>query len=228
MAISSDVMIRVEDVTRVYEMGDETVRALNGVSLHVQRGEFLGLTGPSGSGKSTLLYVMSGMDRPSSGKIWVQDKEITTLDENALAQYRRNDIGFVFQSFNMISTMTALQNVEMPMVFANVPAPVRKERAKALLDQVGLGNRVHHKPNQMSGGQQQRVAIARALVNNPAIVFADEPTGNLDSKSGQDVMEMLHRMHADGRTIVLISHDLSVVAGATRVARLRDGMMVEE
>ena len=201
---------------------------LNGVSLHVQRGEFLGLTGPSGSGKSTLLYVMSGMDRPSSGKIWVQDKEITTLDENALAQYRRNDIGFVFQSFNLISTMTALQNVEMPMVFANVPAAVRKERAKALLDQVGLGNRVHHKPNQMSGGQQQRVAIARALVNNPAIVFADEPTGNLDSKSGQDVMEMLHRMHADGRTIVLISHDLSVVAGATRVARLRDGMMVEE
>ena len=228
MSTNNDVVIRVQEVTRVYEMGDETVRALNGVSMEVQRGEFLGLTGPSGSGKSTLLYVMSGMDRPSSGHIWVLDKEITHMDENALAQYRRNDIGFVFQSFNLVSTMTALQNVEMPMVFANVPAPVRKERAKALLDQVGLGNRVHHKPNQMSGGQQQRVAIARALVNNPAIVFADEPTGNLDSKSGQDVMEMLHRMHAEGRTIVLISHDPSVVAGATRVARLHDGKMVEE
>jgi putative ABC transport system ATP-binding protein len=228
MSTSADVVIRVQDVTRVYEMGDETVRALDGVSLQVQRGEFLGLTGPSGSGKSTLLYVISGMDRPSSGNIWVLDKEITNMDENALAQYRRNDIGFVFQSFNLVTTMTALQNVEMPMVFANVPAPKRKERAKALLDQVGLGNRMHHKPNQMSGGQQQRVAIARALVNNPAIVFADEPTGNLDSKSGQDVMEMLHRMHADGRTIVLISHDPNVVAGATRVARLHDGKMVDQ
>jgi ABC-type lipoprotein export system ATPase subunit len=220
---SDDVIIRAQDVTRHYVMGDELVRALDGVSLEIRRGEFVGITGPSGSGKSTLLYVLSGMDRPTSGSIWVQNKDIAALDENELAKYRRVDVGFVFQGFNLISTMTAQQNVALPMVFANVPASKRNARAKVLLDRVGLGTRLAHRPNQMSGGQQQRVAIARALVNDPAIVFADEPTGNLDSRSGTEVMNMLHEINAEGRTIVLISHDADVVASANRVIRIHDG-----
>ncbi len=220
---SDDVIIRAQDVTRHYVMGDELVRALDGVSLEIRRGEFVGITGPSGSGKSTLLYVLSGMDRPTSGSIWVQNKDIAALDENELAKYRRVDVGFVFQGFNLISTMTAQQNVALPMVFANVPASKRNARAKVLLDRVGLGARLAHRPNQMSGGQQQRVAIARALVNDPAIVFADEPTGNLDSRSGTEVMNMLHEINAEGRTIVLISHDADVVASANRVIRIHDG-----
>jgi ABC-type lipoprotein export system ATPase subunit len=220
---SDDVIIRARDVTRHYVMGDEVVRALDGVSMEIRRGEFVGITGPSGSGKSTLLYVLSGMDRPTSGSIEVQNKDIAKLDENELAKYRRVDVGFVFQGFNLISTMTAQQNVALPMVFANIPATKRDARAKILLERVGLGTRLGHRPNQMSGGQQQRVAIARALVNDPAIVFADEPTGNLDSKSGAEVMKMLHEINAEGRTIVLISHDAEVVALAKRVIRIHDG-----
>lgn len=224
----SDPIIYGRAITRQFILGDDIVRALDGVDITVQTGEFLGITGSSGSGKSTLLYVLSGMDRPSSGEIWVQGKNIALLDENELASYRRQDVGFVFQGFNLISSMTAQQNVELPMIFAGVPARERQQRAQALLDQVGLAHRFAHKPGQMSGGQQQRVAIARALVNNPPIIFADEPTGNLDSKSGLDVMQVLQGLHAQGRTVLLVSHDAAVIAFASRVMRLKDGKVVEE
>ena len=224
----SDPIIYGRAITRQFILGDDVVRALDGVDITVQTGEFLGITGSSGSGKSTLLYVLSGMDRPSSGEIWVQGKNIALLDENELASYRRQDVGFVFQGFNLISSMTAQQNVELPMIFAGVPARERQKRAQALLDQVGLAHRFAHKPGQMSGGQQQRVAIARALVNNPPIIFADEPTGNLDSKSGFDVMQVLQGLHAQGRTGLLVSHDAAVIAFASRVMRLKDGKVVEE
>ena len=224
----SDPIIYGRAITRQFILGDDVVRALDGVDITVQTGEFLGITGSSGSGKSTLLYVLSGMDRPSSGEIWVQGKNIALLDENELASYRRQDVGFVFQGFNLISSMTAQQNVELPMIFAGVPARERQQRAQALLDQVGLAHRFAHKPGQMSGGQQQRVAIARALVNNPPIIFADEPTGNLDSKSGLDVMQVLQGLHAQGRTVLLFSHDAAVIAFASRVMRLKDGKVVEE
>lgn len=224
----SDPIIYGCAITRQFILGDDVVRALDGVDITVQTGEFLGITGSSGSGKSTLLYVLSGMDRPSSGEIWVQGKNIALLDENELASYRRQDVGFVFQGFNLISSMTAQQNVELPMIFAGVPARERQKRAQALLDQVGLAHRFAHKPGQMSGGQQQRVAIARALVNNPPIIFADEPTGNLDSKSGLDVMQVLQGLHAQGRTVLLVSHDAAVIAFASRVMRLKDGKVVEE
>ncbi|MEI7470407.1 MAG: ABC transporter ATP-binding protein [Chloroflexota bacterium] len=224
----SDPIIYGRAITRQFILGDDVVRALDGVDITVQTGEFLGITGSSGSGKSTLLYVLSGMDRPSSGEIWVQGKNIALLDENELASYRRQDVGFVFQGFNLISSMTAQQNVELPMIFAGVPARERQQRAQALLDQVGLAHRFAHKPGQMSGGQQQRVAIARALVNNPPIIFADEPTGNLDSKSGLDVMQVLQGLHAQGRTVLLVSHDAAVIAFASRVMRLKDGKVVEE
>ena len=224
----SDPIIYGRAITRQFILGDDVVRALDSVDITVQTGEFLGITGSSGSGKSTLLYVLSGMDRPSSGEMWVQGKNIALLDENELASYRRQDVGFVFQGFNLISSMTAQQNVELPMIFAGVPARERQKRAQALLDQVGLAHRFAHKPGQMSGGQQQRVAIARALVNNPPIIFADEPTGNLDSKSGLDVMQVLQGLHAQGRTVLLVSHDAAVIAFASRVMRLKDGKVVEE
>jgi ABC-type lipoprotein export system ATPase subunit len=223
----ADVIIRVADVSRHFEMGEERVVALDHVSLEIQRGEYVGLTGPSGSGKSTLLYVMSGMDRPTSGDIWVLGQKISEMDENALAEYRRGGIGFVFQSFNLVSSMTALQNVELPLIFAGKPLRARRERAAELLTRVGLANRLDHKPNQMSGGQQQRVAIARALVNDPAVVYADEPTGNLDSHSGAEVVALLRELHNEGRTIVLISHDPGVAANASRIVRLRDGKITD-
>ncbi len=227
MSAAADApIIRVVDVSRHYDMGGERVVALNHVSLEIARGEFIGLTGPSGSGKSTLLYVMSGMDRPTSGDIWVQGKKISDMDENALAEYRRSGIGFIFQSFNLVNSMTALENVELPLIFAGKPARARRERAAELLRRVGLGERMGHKPNQLSGGQQQRVAIARALVNDPAVVYADEPTGNLDSTVGAEVLALLHEINAEGRTIVLISHDLDIVHSASRVVRLKDGKIV--
>jgi ABC-type lipoprotein export system ATPase subunit len=228
MTTAAQPIIRVVDVSRHFEMGDERVIALNHVSLDIARGEFIGLTGPSGSGKSTLLYVMSGMDRPSSGQIWVQGQKISDMDENALAQYRRSGIGFVFQSFNLVASMSALQNVELPLIFAGQPTRKRRERAAELLTRVGLGSRLGHKPSQLSGGQQQRVAIARALVNDPAVVYADEPTGNLDSTVGAEVMSLLHALNAEGRTIVLISHDAEIVKSASRVVRLKDGHIVED
>jgi putative ABC transport system ATP-binding protein len=221
-------LIEVTDLHRHFHMGRETVRALDGVNLAVGRAEFWGITGPSGSGKSTLLYLLGGLDHPTSGSIRVNGEEITALDDNGLAGFRQRSVGFVFQMFNLIPTMTALQNVEFPMLFARVPAPERRAHARALLERVGLGDRMGHRPTELSGGQQQRVAIARSLVNSPTILLADEPTGNLDSHSGADVIGLLQELNAEGRTIVLVSHDPAVIAATGRHVRLHDGRIQDE
>jgi len=209
-------------------MGHQTVHALDGVSLTVEEGDFLGVMGPSGSGKSTLLYLLGGIDRPTAGRLWVHGQDLTALDENGLAAYRRQEIGFVFQFFHLIPTMTALQNVEFPMLFARVPPARRRERACELLEAVGLADRVGHKPTELSGGEQQRVAIARALVNDPTVILTDEPTGNLDSRTGAEVMQVLAQLNQEqGRTIVVVSHDPAVVAFTRRCIHLLDGRIAE-
>jgi len=209
-------------------MGTEVVKALNGVSLTVFPGEFFGVMGASGSGKSTLLYVLGGLDRPTSGRIIVAGQEVSTLDENDLAAYRRHTVGFVYQMFHLVPTMTALQNVEFPMIIARVPSGERRRRAQELLGLMGLGDRLRHRPTELSGGQRQRVAIARALANNPAIILADEPTGNLDSRAGADVVALLKGLTREGRTVVIVSHDPDVIAQTDRYIRLHDGEIVEE
>ncbi len=209
-------------------MGHQTVHALDGVSLRVEEKEFLGMMGPSGSGKSTLLYLLGGLDRPTAGHIWVHNQDLTALDEDGLAAYRRQEIGFVFQFFHLIPTMTALQNVEFPMLFARVPPARRRERACELLEAVGLADRMDHKPTELSGGEQQRVAIARALVNDPTVILTDEPTGNLDSRTGAEVMQVLVRLKQEqGRTIVVVSHDPAVIGFTSRCIHLLDGRIAD-
>jgi putative ABC transport system ATP-binding protein len=225
---SKNPLIRIQDLHRDFPMGHEIVHALDGVDLTVEEGEFLGVMGPSGSGKSTLLYLMGGLDRPTAGQIWVRDQDITGLDENGLAAYRRREVGFVFQTFNLVSTMGALENVEFPMLFARVPPAQRRERARHLLELMGLGDRMGHKPTELSGGQQQRVAMARALVNDPTIILADEPTGNLDSHTGAEVMAILAQLNQEqGRTIVVVSHDPSIIDFTSRCVHLLDGRVAE-
>jgi putative ABC transport system ATP-binding protein len=222
-------LIRVHDLHRDFVMGDQTVHALDGITAQVGAGEFIAIMGPSGSGKSTLLYLLGGLDRPTEGQIHVRDQEITTLDENELARYRQREVGFIFQSFHLVPTMTALQNVEFPMVFASVAPKARRERAAALLERVGLGDRMAHKPTELSGGQQQRVAVARALVNDPAIILADEPTGNLDTTTGGEIMALLSRLNREeGRTIVVVSHDEAVTQYTTSTLHLLDGRLLEQ
>jgi putative ABC transport system ATP-binding protein len=223
----ADKIIHITGLQRWFRMGREVVKALDGVDLSIGRGEFVALTGPSGSGKSTLLYLLGGLDRPTSGSIVVDGAELGAMDEHALAEFRRTKIGFVFQQFNLIPTMTASQNVQFPMVFAGVNSAQRNNRALKLLKDVGLGNRAGHKPTELSGGQQQRVAIARALVNNPQIILADEPTGNLDSKVGAEIIALFKQLHAQGRTIILVSHDPGVIEQVPRVYRMRDGVIVD-
>jgi len=214
--MSGDVLIEIEDVRRHFTVGKQTVRALDGICLTAERGEFLGIAGPSGSGKSTLLYILGGLDRPTSGSVCVAGQDISTLDEDGLSEYRQQKIGFIFQMFNLIPTMTAVENVEFPMLFMKSSTAGRKQRAQQLLEQVGLQERMNHRPTELSGGQQQRVAIARALANDPAIILADEPTGNLD-------MELLTLLNRLGRTIIIVSHDPAVIASAGRQVQLRDG-----
>ena len=221
-------LIRVENLDRHFKMGTETVRALDGIDLTVAPGEFLGVTGPSGSGKSTLMYLLGGLDQPTSGHIWVGGQDITSLDEDDLAVYRREKIGFVFQMFNLIPTMTAQENVEFPMLFSNLDPRKRQERALHLLELVGLSGRAHHRPTELSGGQQQRVAIARALVHDPPIILADEPTGNLDSHSGAEVLDILTQLNQQNHTIIVVSHDADVIRNAQRDIRLYDGQIVAE
>jgi putative ABC transport system ATP-binding protein len=221
-------LVRTVDLTREYRRGPHTVRALDGLNLSIRVGEFLCLTGASGSGKSTCLSLIGGLDRPTRGRIVVEGREITQLDENELATYRRRRVGFVFQSFHLIPTMTALENVEFPLVFARVGARLRRTKAQKLLEQVGLAGRLDHRPTELSGGEQQRVAIARSLVNDPALLLADEPTGNLDSRTGGEVMELLAQMNAEQELTVLVaSHDRAVVGFAHRVIHLLDGRLLE-
>jgi putative ABC transport system ATP-binding protein len=217
-------LIRIQDLRRDFIMGHTTVHALDGVNLSVEEGEFLGVMGPSGSGKSTLLYLLGGLDRPTAGHAWVRGQDITALDENGLARYRRREVGFVFQSFNLVSTMTALQNAEFPMLFARIPPAQRRKRARYLLEAVGLADRMEHRPTELSGGEQQRVAIARALANDPTIILTDEPTGNLDSRTGAEVMRVLTQLNREqGCTIVVVSHDPSVTHFTSRCIHLLDG-----
>ena len=221
--------IQVRSLHRHFQMSAEIVHALDGVDATIKQGDFMGIVGPSGSGKSTLLYLIGGLDQPTSGEIWVDGTDIAALDENHLAQYRQKSIGFIFQSFNLIPTMTAMQNVEFPMIFARVMPTEREERAKHALEMVGLGDRIHHKPTELSGGQQQRVSIARSLVNNPAIILADEPTGNLDSKSGGEVISILQRLNEEeGRTIIMVTHDQSLLAATTRHIQILDGRILAD
>ena len=208
-------------------MGSTEVHALDGVSLEIQRGEMLGITGPSGSGKSTLLYLLGGLDRPTSGELWVDGRDLSHLDEDGLAYFRQHTVGFIFQMFNLIPTLTALENVEFPLLFTNIPPRKRRQQAIELIERVGLAERMQHLPTELSGGQQQRVAIARALVNSPQIILADEPTGNLDSHSGAEVLEVLHTLNRQGITVVMVSHDPGVISAARQSIRLHDGQIVE-
>ncbi len=220
--------ITTDDLRKSFEMGSAVVHALNGVDLSIEAGTFCSIMGPSGSGKSTLLYLLGGLDRPTSGHIVVAGYPIDRLDENALAAFRRNVVGFVFQSFNLIPSLSAWENVAFPMRFAGISRRERQRRAFELLERVGLADRRLHKPTELSGGQQQRVAIARSLVNEPRLVLADEPTGNLDTASGQSIMELLAELHRDGRTILVVTHDARMAAYTTRQLFLLDGCTVSE
>ncbi|MCB9431328.1 MAG: ABC transporter ATP-binding protein [Ardenticatenaceae bacterium] len=220
--------ITITNLRKSYQMGRETVHALAGVSLNIEANSFWAVMGPSGSGKSTLMYLLGGLDRPSSGQIQVGQQAIESLDENALAVYRRRTIGFIFQSFNLIASLSALDNVAFPLRFARVPRRQRHARAYELLVRVGLGDRIHHKPTELSGGQQQRVAVARALVNNPQLILADEPTGNLDTASGTAIMELLSDLHKSGRTVLVVTHDPRMTSYATHTVQLLDGRIVSE
>ncbi len=220
--------IQVRALKKHYQMGGTTVRALDGVDLDIDEHTFTVVMGPSGSGKSTLLYLLGGLDRVTSGEISVDGARLDTMDENALALFRRRTMGFVFQSFNLIPSMSALENVSFPMQFAGVNAGRRKQQARNLLTQVGLDNRAEHRPTELSGGQQQRVAIARALVNNPSLILADEPTGNLDTSSGAAVMQLLSDLHNSGRTVLVVTHDPRMTRFATHKIFLLDGRIVSE
>lgn len=220
-------MIDLEHIFKIYELGDNKVFALDDVSLHVAKHEFLSIIGPSGSGKSTLMNMLGCLDVPTSGKYILDGEDVSKKSDDELAYIRNNKIGFVFQGFNLIQKLTAIENVELPLIYLNVPAKERRERAKKALESVGLGERIHHNPTELSGGQQQRVAIARALITNPPIILADEPTGNLDSKAGKEVMQIFKDLHEKGNTIILITHDSDVAKQASRVVRIQDGKIYE-
>jgi putative ABC transport system ATP-binding protein len=224
----SSIFIQSRNLYRTFRMGNTTINAVCDVDLDVERNTFWSIMGPSGSGKSTLLYLLGGLDRPTAGTVDVAGQSLTTLDENALAIYRRRMVGFIFQSFNLIPSLSALENVAFPMRFARVPRRLRISRAQELLHRVGLGDRMHHKPTELSGGQQQRVAVARALVNDPQLILADEPTGNLDTNSGHSIMQLLAELHSGGRTILVVTHDPRMSAYATNTAHMLDGRMVAE
>jgi len=216
-------IIRIEGLTKHYRIGDEVIKALNGVDLSIRKNEYVALMGPSGSGKSTIMNIIGCLDTPSSGSYFLNGPDVAQLSDNELAEIRNKEIGFVFQTFNLLPRYSALDNVALPLVYAGVPKEERQERAKQALISVGLGDRLHHKPNELSGGQRQRVAVARALVNRPSIILADEPTGNLDTKTSHEIMGLFDDIHAAGNTIVIVTHEEDIARMARRIVRMRDG-----
>lgn len=226
--VGSGIVIKTEGLTKVYEMGAEQVHALRGVDLQIRKGEYVAIMGPSGSGKSTLMNLIGCLDTPSNGKYWLAGRLVSELDDDQLAYIRNKEIGFVFQTFNLLPRATALHNVELPLIYNGTPAEERIEKAKLALENVDLGPRMHHKPNELSGGQRQRVAIARALVNSPSIVLADEPTGNLDSKTGEEIMSLFETLHGQGNTIILVTHEHDIARHAHRIIHIRDGRVASD
>ena len=220
-----EVVIQIEGITKEYVMGESVIQALRGVDLFIRRNEYLAVMGPSGSGKSTLMNMLGCLDTPSSGRYEFNGKDVASMEDDELAEIRNREIGFVFQTFNLLPRSTSLQNVELPLIYAGIGAEERQRRAAESLMAVGLADRMQHKPNELSGGQRQRVAIARALVNQPSILLADEPTGNLDSRTGEEIMGLFGRLYESGHTIILVTHEEEIAAHARRVVRLRDGVI---
>lgn len=218
-------VIKLEDITKFYVMGTETIRALNGVSLSISNNEYVAMMGPSGSGKSTLMNILGCLDSPTSGHYVLNNHDVSHMRDNDLAAIRNKEIGFVFQTFNLLPRLSALENVELPLIYYGLGKKARRERAEEVLIQVGLKDRMEHKPNELSGGQRQRVAIARALVNNPSIILADEPTGNLDTKTSIEIMAMLDTIHSNGNTVILVTHEEDIAGYAHRIIRMRDGIV---
>ncbi len=221
-------MIQAIDIKRVYRVGEVKIEAIRGISLRIKTGDFVSIAGPSGSGKSTLMHIIGCLDRPTSGKFFLDGKEVGKLNDDELAEMRNKKIGFVFQQFNLLSRSTTLRNVELPLIYAGVKTRERIKRAKAALEKVGLSHRLYHRPNELSGGERQRVAIARALVNNPSLILADEPTGNLDSKAGQGIIEIFQKLHNEGHTLIVVTHEKYVAGYSERIIHIKDGLLEKE
>ena len=220
-----NTIIETHDISRVYHMGSETIHALKSVSIIIEKGEYVAFMGPSGSGKSTLMNIIGCLDTPSGGRYILNGQDVSNMTDNELAEVRNKEIGFVFQTFNLLPRQSSLENVALPLIYAGYSKSQREERAQKALESVGLGNRGKHKPNELSGGQRQRVAIARALINNPSIILADEPTGNLDSKTSYEIMELFENLHSKGNTIIMVTHEEDIAKYAHRIVRLRDGLV---
>jgi putative ABC transport system ATP-binding protein len=226
--VDTGIVIQTENLWKTYEMGAEQLHALRGVNMQIRKGEYVAIMGPSGSGKSTLMNLVGCLDTPSKGEYWLSGRLVSQLSDDDLAYIRNKEIGFVFQTFNLLARATSLHNVELPLIYNGTPAEERIERAKSVLAEVDLSERMMHRPNELSGGQRQRVAIARALVNRPAILLADEPTGNLDSATGEEIMGLFKRLHRGGNTIILVTHELDIAAHADRIIRVRDGKIEKD
>ncbi|MHC2994156.1 MAG: ABC transporter ATP-binding protein [Candidatus Atribacteria bacterium] len=221
-------MLELKKITRIYRMGKVAVKALRGISFQISRGEFIAIIGPSGSGKSTLMHIIGCLDHPTEGSFIMEGEDISKLNDNRLAEIRNKRVGFVFQQYNLLSRTNILHNVEVPLIYAGVKAKVRKKLARQVLEDLGLGDRLNHRPNEISGGEMQRVTIARALVNNPLIILADEPTGNLDTKTGEEIMKIFDRLHQQGHTIIMVTHEAEVARHARRIIYLRDGLIEKD
>lgn len=228
MAMDNNILIETKGIWKTYQVGAETVHALSGVDLTVRKGEYMAIMGPSGSGKSTLMNLIGCLDTPSQGQYHLNGRLVSAMNDDELALIRNKEIGFVFQTFNLLARASALHNVELPLIYSGTPADERLERAKDVLVKVGLGDRMNHKPNELSGGQRQKVAIARALINNPSLILADEPTGNLDSKSGVDILNLLTEINKGGNTIIVVTHERDIAASTRRIVYIRDGRIEKE